>query len=103
MPDHIEKSKIDKLLCDLIREYNRDALGRESSAVFEALSRIRYLPAADVVPVVRCADCKWFQINMRQDGYLPDGVPEWECRHWCGTVDPTDYCSYGVKMDGDGE
>ena len=48
-----------------------------------------------LVPVVRCADCKWFQINMRQDGYLPKGVPECECRHWCGPCDPTDYCSYG--------
>lgn len=57
----------------------------------------------DVVPVVRCADCKWFQINMRQDGYLPKGVSECECRHWCGACDPTDFCSYGVRKDGDGE
>lgn len=54
-----------------------------------------------LVPVVRCADCKWFQINMRQDGYLPKGVPECECRHWCGACDPTDFCSYGMRMDGD--
>lgn len=50
---------------------------------------------ADVVEVVRCADCKWFQCNMRQDGYLPHNVSEYECRHWCGPCDPTDYCSYG--------
>lgn len=58
------------------------------------------IPAADVRSVVVCADCKWFQINMRQDGYLPEGVPEWECRHWCGPCDPTDFCSYGAKMEG---
>ena len=55
----------------------------------------------DNAPVVRCADCKWFQCNMRQDGYLPDGVSEYECRHWCGPCDPTDYCSHGAKMEVD--
>ena len=87
-----------------------------------AYQRIEGIPAADVVardcydrllaendrlrkerPVVRCADCKWFQINMRGDGYLPKGVPECECRHWCGACDPTDFCSYGERKDGDGE
>lgn len=51
----------------------------------------------DVVEVVRCADCKFFQCNMRGDGYLPKGVAEFECRHWCGEVDPTDFCSYGMS------
>ena len=46
-------------------------------------------------PLMRCADCRWFQCNMRQDGYLPHNVSEYECRHWCGPCDPTDYCSYG--------
>jgi hypothetical protein len=61
----------------------------------DAYSLICQAPAADVVEVVRCADCKWFQCNMRQDGYLPHNVSEYECRHWCGPCDPTDYCSYG--------
>ena len=82
----------------------------------DVYAAIKAIPAADVVerdcfdrllaendelrnarPVVRCADCKWFQINMRQDGYLPKGVPECECRHWCGSCDPTDFCSYGER------
>ena len=53
--------------------------------------------AFDARYVVRCADCKWMQYNMRGDGYLPEGVPEYECRHWCGEVDPTDFCSQGVE------
>lgn len=57
------------------------------------------IPAADVREVIRCADCKWFQCNMRQDGYLPKSVPEFECRHWCSEVDPTDFCSRGEKME----
>ena len=46
---------------------------------------------------IRCAECKWFQCNMRQDGYLPKGVDEFECRHWCGYCDPTDFCSYAER------
>lgn len=52
MAEYIEREAADKELCGLIREYNRDARGYESSGAFEALSRVRLLPAADVVPVV---------------------------------------------------
>lgn len=54
-------------------------------------------PSVDVVKVVRCADCKWFQCNKRMDGTLPKGVPEYECRCWCGYCAPIDYCSYGMR------
>ena len=54
----------------------------------------------NVVEVIRCADCRCFQANMRQDGYLPNGVPEYECRWWCGETDPTDYCSNAKREDG---
>lgn len=47
--------------------------------------------------IVRCGDCKWFQCNMNRDGTLPNGVPEYECRHWCGECDPTDFCSYAER------
>ena len=66
-----------------------------------AMNAVAHAKTENVIPVVRCADCKWFQCNMRQDGYLPDGVSEYECRHWCGPCDPTDYCSHGAKMEED--
>ena len=56
-------------------------------------------PAADVRPVVLCCDCKHFQVNVSPSGYLPQGVPEWECRHWCRPTGQTDFCSYGEKME----
>ena len=34
--------------------------------------RLRALPSAQP-DIIRCAECKWFQCNMRQDGYLPKG------------------------------
>lgn len=55
-------------------------------------------PTIDAEPVVRCADCKYFQCNMSRSGYLPRGVSEYECRHWCSPCAPTDFCSYGERL-----
>lgn len=63
------------------------------------VDKVRFLHAADVRPVVMCCDCKHFQVNISPSGYLPQGVPEWECRHWLRPTDPTDFCSYGEKRE----
>ena len=46
-------------------------------------------PTVDAVPVVRCKDCTEYQQNF----------------HWCrlhdGEMQPTDYCSYGERKDGE--
>lgn len=57
----------------------------------DALHVIDSIPAADVVEVVRCKDCKYWQDNN-------DGYPHQECR-WGNyeTPDPDDYCSYGER------
>lgn len=50
--------------------------------------------AADVAPVVRCKDCKYWQDNN-------DGYPHEECRWWHGeTPDANDFCSYGERKEG---
>ena len=53
-----------------------------------------FQPAADVAPVVRCKDCKYFQDNN-------DGYPHEECR-WVHeeTPDADDFCSYGERKGG---
>ena len=52
-------------------------------------------PSADVVPVVRCKDCKYWQDNN-------GGYPHEECRWGHGeTPDANDFCSYGEQKDGD--
>ena len=63
----------------------------------EVSTIINDMPSVDVVEVIRCAECKWFQCNMSMDGYLPDGVDEFECRHWCGSCDPVDFCSFAER------
>ena len=59
-----------------------------------AINALRNAPSADVVPVVRCKDCKYWQDNN-------DGYPHEECRWWHGeTPDANDFCSYGERKDG---
>lgn len=60
---------------------------------------IEVLPAADVAPVVRCKDCKWFADNNGGEWYgcqmfqvvriTPEDAPK-----------PDDFCSYGEQKDG---
>lgn len=55
-------------------------------------SEIKALPAADVAPVVHCRHCRsynkprlgWCSVHLDREG-------------------PDDFCSYGVRMDGDAE
>ena len=60
----------------------------------DALHIIDSFPAADVAPVVRCKDCKYWQDNN-------DGYPHEECR-WVHeeTPDADDFCSYGERKGG---
>lgn len=63
------------------------------------LNEILNRPAADVVPVVRCKDCKWFVDNNGGEWYgckmfqvvriTPEDAPK-----------PDDFCSYGERRDG---
>ena len=56
-----------------------------------AINALRNAPAADVAPVVRCKDCKYWQDNN-------DGYPREECRWGHGeTPDANDFCSYGER------
>ena len=58
-----------------------------------AINALRNMPAADVVPVVRCKDCKYWQDNN-------DGYPHEECRWGHGeTPDANDFCSYGERRE----
>jgi len=65
-----------------------------------AEDEVRKLPAADVVPVVRCRDCKWW-VREGNDSY---GYAMF-CDHDCslggqGIKKPEDYCSYGERKGG---
>lgn len=63
-------------------------------------SAIINAPSADVAPVVRCKDCKWFADNNDGDWFgcwlfqtiqiIPEDTPK-----------PDDFCSYGERRDYD--
>lgn len=63
------------------------------------VAMIARFPAADVAPVVRCKDCKWFADNNGGEWYgcqmfqvvriTPEDAPK-----------PDDFCSYGEQKDG---
>lgn len=97
----------------LIDEFDRLGLGDHSfvERVFSDGVRtiVAGIPAADVVPVVRCKDCRYWG---DADGISTnvDGVRFARCRAhnhyvagmhigWCPAED--DFCSYGAREDGD--
>lgn len=78
-----------------------DVLERASEIIYIAgfsyehvIEILDNIPAADVAPVVRCKDCKYWQDNN-------DGYPHEECRWGHGeTPDANDFCSYGERKEG---
>ena len=63
-----------------------------------AIDVIDRLPTADVVEVVRCCDCEHKQENPDTNNtcYLTCNL-KYGLK---GTIDPTDYCSYGERKEG---
>ena len=94
MAEYIEREYVLKCMED---SYKNAGISAEAKA--KMTRWLNKAPAADVRPVVSCCDCKHFQVNVSPSGYLPQGVPEWECRYWCRPTDPTDFCSYGEKRE----
>lgn len=75
-------------LIDAMQAYQYDA-GKDGFAI---MALIGIQPAADVAPVVYCRHCRsynkprlgWCSVHMDREG-------------------PDDFCSYGVRMDGDSD
>lgn len=57
---------------------------------------INAIPAADVAPVVRCKDCKHYDMGVCLKIYSDGNVHSaaWQSRK------PDDFCSYGERKDG---
>ncbi|MBR0301071.1 MAG: hypothetical protein IJQ93_12255 [Bacteroidales bacterium] len=69
-----------------------------TSAIPEKLARIRIeeVPAADVVEVVRCGQCKYCVEHYDTDG----NAPYWTCKEWDSGTDYDGYCHYGERKEG---
>lgn len=61
---------------------------------------IENIPAADVVPVVRCKDCKHFETPYCMLCKTRIGAGYWS--HDMAYRKPDDFCSYGERKEGEG-
>lgn len=78
-----------------VTEYDEGGWGIDYRAVSE--EEINNAPAADVVEVVRCKDCVWWEIRG-----LPGTVGRCENPHnglWNEYTYACDYCSYGERKE----
>lgn len=104
MAEYIEKQKAVDLLIELEKEFQQfkpfngfeHAMYRKLS---EAKIAIEKLPAADVVPVLRCKDCKHYDMGVCLKIYSDGNVhpAAWQSRN------PDDYCSYGERKENNHE
>lgn len=78
-------------LVDMLKAKADMAVGAPKTVCLSVAKMVGLLPPADVVPVVRCKDCRYWQDN---NGGYPCG----ECK-WRGdeTPDADDYCSAGER------
>ena len=89
MAEYIEREALDKALT-VAATHDKDKNRRTWA---KAICVLHDIPAADVAPVVRCKDCKYWQDNN-------DGYPHEECRWWHGeTPYANDFCSYGERRE----
>lgn len=107
MSDYIKRSNLAAIISDLLvspwaaRRMSNVALGiREALCLVqdiindEVQNDALKLPAADVVEIVRCADCKYC---LKEDDY------SFWCNGFCSParlVRPDDFCSHGKRKEG---
>lgn len=65
-----------------------------ANGILKGVGRAEDFPAADVVEVVRCRDCKWWN-DCDDESYCsnPDGLDNYAL--------PDDFCSYGERREND--
>jgi hypothetical protein len=76
-----------------------DVAPLELRGVHKVINRIKAMPTADVVPVVRCKDCKHYERpDLEEDNYFCTA----EHTNKLFSPNKTDYCSYGERKNDNG-
>ena len=87
MAEYIER---EALLEDIQAAVENGGMG---SMVAGALKRyVTRVPAADVAPVVRCLDCRYFGLN-------DENVPYCSNPFGLNDPEPKEFCSYGLRRN----
>ena len=101
MAEHIEREatikRIQEVYCADCNSYN--GVRCRACGIGDAIDMIEDAPAADVVPVVRCKDCKHLCVWNRKDIYA--FCPKTNIVFLPFEKDTrTFFCSYGERKDG---
>ena len=90
MAEYIEKDRV----IEWFRSYGH---GDEGIPYYGLVTDIREMKPADVVPVVRCGDCK--HIRPEVDAYTGETVGYWcDLMDFSG-IDVDGFCSYGERKE----
>ena len=104
MPEYIEREALLRDIEESVRFTVQNAPSAEMRGAHKIIDRIKCAPAADVVPVVRCKECKHQrERNTEEQVYLIDGVlictsPDATDECW-NPVFPNHFCSYGERRE----
>ena len=92
MAEYIKREAAVKSVLRMRRPENSVAQNRMLSIIQMDMLK---LPAADVAPVVRCKDCKHYDMGVCLKIYSDGNVHSaaWQSRR------PDDFCSYGERKD----
>lgn len=98
MAEYIERAEAIKFIKKHLEEVNGVVSKENVPSYFydmakrHAIDYLGIVPAADVVEVVRCKDCKYWQ---RNTGVFdsPNGL----CSQWSDVLNGYDFCSYGER------
>lgn len=78
----------------MARYIDADATHKLCADMCELVVKLYTMPTADVVEVVRCKDCRYWQEY--QEGHYPNELCPWDKNE---TTDEDDYCSYGERRE----
>ena len=95
MDDYISRqAALDAIDCDITITGRQNA-ELAASTIGAFVDRVKALPAADVIPVVRCKDCEWAIKSTELPGWYMCKCEE----AFDYYAKPDDFCSYGKKRE----
>lgn len=98
MAEYINRELLLKdLETSIVVSGRNDVAPLELRGVHKVINRIKAMPTEDVVPVVRCKDCKHYKDSTQVKGFK-------KCAYSSTTetdflVMPDDFCNYGERKD----
>ena len=100
MAEYIDREKVIEEIYSWLDSVGSIIIGKGLSSYGELIGCMQDVPTADVVEVVRCKDCFFYQKDkeLAKANYLD---PEKYCALLICEIDKNGFCSYGKRMDGD--